>query len=180
MAIAVAGGLAWFAYSSVKSELGLEQSQLNNSSIGVRVNVEKVTRQIWETSPVYGVGLKYFNSGNYGYYAQSANNVVNNELAESGVIGLAGFVILQGSALTAGFRRRRGDPLVVVGLAMVAGQLLHGMVNIYWTAGTVPLPFLILGIALAERTTEPSPSPVAGGLEDDVAPANLSVVASER
>jgi hypothetical protein len=156
---AVAIALAWFAFTSISAELRLERSNLDNSSIGVRVNVEKATRDLWRTSPVDGVGLKYFMTGNYGYYAQAANNVVDNELAESGVFGVAGFVALQGAAALAGWRRRRNGPLVVAGLAMTVGLLLHGMIDIYWTAGTVPLPFLILGMALAEREPQASSRP---------------------
>jgi hypothetical protein len=31
---------------------------------------------------------------------------------------------------------------------VVVALLLHGMVDIYWSAGTVSLPFLIMGMAL--------------------------------
>jgi hypothetical protein len=51
--------------------------------------------------------------------------------------------------LGAGFRRRREDKLVSVGVGVVAGLLLHGQVDIYWIAGSASLPFIILGMALA-------------------------------
>jgi hypothetical protein len=150
---------------SVRAQLNLTKADLQNSSIGVRFNVERETRHIWHTSPIEGVGLKYFNSGQFGYYAQAPNNVIDNELAESGLIGLAGFAALQGGALAAGFRRRRDNSLVLAGFGVVAAELLHGMVDIYWQAGVVSLPFIILGMGLAaapDAPTTPAPKHRAG------------------
>jgi hypothetical protein len=149
LAVLVAAGLGVFVYTTVRSQLDQSQTLLSNSSIGVRFNVERVTRDIWRTSPTYGVGLKYFNTGQFGVFAQAANNVVDNELAESGDIGLAGFFALQGIVLIAGLRRGRKEPLAAAGFGAVAGLLAHGMVDIYWTAGTVTLPFIVMGMALA-------------------------------
>lgn len=150
-AVLIAVILGVFAFISVRDQLSQDQADLNNGSLGVRYNVEKVTRQVWRTSPAYGVGLKYFNTGKFGPYAQPANNVVDNELAESGVIGLIGFAVLQSSVAVAGFRRRRDGVLVTAGLGVVLGELLHGMVDIYWSAGVAGLPFILLGLGLAQR-----------------------------
>ncbi|MDQ1681080.1 MAG: hypothetical protein QOI42_1939 [Frankiaceae bacterium] len=149
LSILVALVLAAFAYTSIRDQLNQSHQDLNNSSIGVRFNVERVTRDIWRTSPGAGVGLKYFVTGSYGPFAQAPNNVVDNELAESGLVGLVGFVVLQGSLLAVGFRRRRQNKLVAVGVGVVAGLLLHGQVDIYWIAGSASLPFMIMGMALA-------------------------------
>lgn len=151
LAVLAAAGLAVFVYTSVRGQFDQSQAAVSNSSIGVRYNVEHATRTVWRTSPVYGVGLKYFNTYAYGPFAVAANNIVDNELAESGVIGLAGFVVLQGAVLSAGFRRGRTQQLAAAGFGTVAGLLAHGMVDIYWTAGTVTLPFIIMGMALARE-----------------------------
>ncbi|WP_375493122.1 O-antigen ligase family protein [uncultured Jatrophihabitans sp.] len=145
----VAAAFIGFGGYSVHQELNQTTLDLNNSSIGVRFNVEHVTREIWQTSPIDGVGLKYFFSGIYGAQAQAPNNVVDNELAESGLIGLTGFVLFQGSMVMAGVRRRRDGQLLVAGTCCVVGELLHGMVDIYWSAGSVTLPFLLFGLGLA-------------------------------
>jgi O-antigen ligase len=154
LAVLVAAGLALFVYTSVRAQLENSQAVVSNSSIGVRFNVERVARNIWRTSPIYGIGLKYFNTGQFGPFSQAANNIVDNELAESGVIGLAGFVVLQGAVLSAGFRRGRREPLAAAGFGAVAGLLAHGMVDIYWTAGTVTLPFIVMGMALARESSD--------------------------
>jgi hypothetical protein len=154
--------LAGITFYSVRHQLNQTQAERTNGSIGVRFNVEKETRRIWRTSPVDGVGLKYFNSGDFGRFAVAANNVVDNELAESGAIGLAGFVLLQTAAFAAGIARRRGDALVGAALGSVGGLLLHGMVDIYWTAGTVTLPFLLFGMALARAPGRDEPRHARG------------------
>jgi hypothetical protein len=142
--------LAVFAALSVHSQLHQTAEQARHGSIETRVNVENETRKIWRTSPVVGVGLKYFVSGKYGALAQAPNVDIDNELAESGVIGLAGYIAFQGTVIGTGIRRRKqGGALVAVGVGVVTGQLVHGMVDIYWSAGVVTLPFIILGIGLA-------------------------------
>lgn len=151
MAAVVGAVLAVFVYTTVRHQLEHSQSVVNNGSLGVRLNVERVTRHIWRTSPIYGVGLKYFNTHTFGPFAAAPNNVVDNELAESGVIGLLGFVFLQAGVLGAAFRRGRKDQLAAAAFGMVAGFLAHGMVDIYWTAGSVTLPFIVMGMALARE-----------------------------
>jgi hypothetical protein len=98
--------------------------------------------------------LKYYNTHSFGPYAFAPNNIIDNELAESGLIGLAGFVFFQVSVGIAGVRRR-GSPLVAAALGVAAGQLLHGMFDIYWTAGVITLPFIVLGMALAGPRVPP-------------------------
>ena len=148
--VAIVGGLALAAGAaiSIRHQFNLNHAALTNSSVGVRYNVEHVTQKIWRTSPIVGVGLKYFFTGHFGPFAYPANNVIDNELAESGVIGLLGFVLFQFGVIAAGIKRR-GTPLVAAAVGMICGQLMHGMVDIFWSAGVSPLPYLILGMALA-------------------------------
>jgi polysaccharide biosynthesis protein PslJ len=150
LVLLVAVVMAAFVFFSIRTDLSQSSADLENSSIGVRRQVEHRTIEIWRTSPVHGVGLKYFTTGEYGSLAQAPNIVLNNELAESGVIGLAGFVVLQGLSIAAGVRRRR-DAMVIVGAGCVLAGLVHGMVDIYWGAATVPLTFLMLGLALGRE-----------------------------
>ena len=152
---------------SIKHQFAQNQQTINTSSIGVRFNVEHVTQKIWRTSPFVGVGLKYFFTGHFGPFAYPANNVIDNELAESGVIGLLGFVLFQIGVLAAAVKRR-GAPLVAAAAGMIFGQLLHGMVDIFWSAGVSTLPYLILGMALAA----PEPATLASGASARVSGAH--------
>jgi hypothetical protein len=169
--IVVGLAVAAAAVISIRHQLNLSRAALDNSSVGVRINVERVTRRIWRSSPFVGVGLKYFFSGHFGPYAYPANNVIDNELAESGLIGLAGFVLFQAGVLVAGIRRRT-TPMAAAAVGVVAAQLLHGMVDIYWSAGVVTLPFLLLGIGLAGRAPAPAAAGPAAGLPAGVRSAD--------
>lgn len=150
VAVLVGVMVAVLAFLSLKDQqTSGPKSEVNNTSYGVRQNVERVTREIWQSSPIYGVGLKYFSTGQYGYFGIASTNAEDNELAESGLIGLAGFLAFQAGAFRAGFLRREDSALAVAGTAAVAARFLHGQFDVYWNAGIVPLAFLTLGIGLA-------------------------------
>lgn len=167
IALLLAAALTYGAYLSIHKQFTQSSSQFNTNSIGVRFNVERETLKIWRTSPIDGVGLKYFRTGDYGFFAQASNNAIDNELAESGVIGAVGFLTMQGLVLFAGFRRRRESQLVLIATGVVFASLMHGMVDIYWSAGTASLPFMILGMALGtpESESELRPDDRVGTLE---------------
>lgn len=144
-AVLVAVLLAGVAAVSVQQQLGAEN--VETSSVGVRQDVEAATQELWRSSPWVGVGIRYFETGDFGRFATASNNAVNSELAESGVVGAAGFLVLHTAALVVLARRRRSE-LGLLALATVSCQLLHGMVDIYWSAGVSPLPWALTGAAL--------------------------------
>lgn len=153
--VALALALGVFMYNSIQAQMDVPNAEFKLNSLGVRQAVEREVQHIWRTSPWDGVGLKYFNSGQYGSLGnQPANNVVDNELAESGLIGMGGFVLLIGCVGAAGWVRRK-DQFVVAGLALVVGHIAHGQVDIYWQAGLVPLPYLVLGMGLGMPSDTP-------------------------
>jgi hypothetical protein len=143
----LATGFAFYAAYSVEQQFHAKDVQTN--SVGVRQNTEADTQRIWRSSPLVGVGVRYFQSGPYGGAVSASNNAVNSELAESGLVGAAGFILFHAIVLGALWERRR-SPVGLAALAVVSGRLLHGMVDIYWSSGLSPLPFLLAGMALAE------------------------------
>ncbi|MCW2528978.1 MAG: O-Antigen ligase [Pseudonocardiales bacterium] len=153
-------GLSIASALSIKDQFSQSSQQFNNSSLGIRFQVEHVTQDIWRTSPITGVGLKYFNTGVYGPLAIPPNNVIDNELAESGLLGLGGFLILN-LGLFAVLIRRRRQVLIRAAAGALAGNLLHGMVDVYWLAGTITFVFLLIGIALSQPVESPKGKPNA-------------------
>lgn len=145
--LAAAFALSFGVYASYSVQQQITSGDVETNSVGVRQDVEAYTRELWRTSPLDGIGLRYFNSGRYGPLAQAPTNAINNELAESGLAGAAGFVFFHGVVLRVLWRRRR-SPLGLAGLAIFSGQLLHGMFDIYWSSGITPLPFIVAGMAL--------------------------------
>lgn len=145
-AAVLAVGFGLYAAQSVQEQL--TSGDVETNSVGVRREVEAFTLDLWRSSPVYGVGLRYTTSGEYGRLAQPSNNAINNELAEAGVAGATGFLIFHLVVLRLLWQRRR-TALGVSALALLSGQLLHGMFDIYWSSGITPVPFLLAGMALA-------------------------------
>jgi hypothetical protein len=146
MALVLAASFTAYAGYSVQQQLTSANAETN--SAGVRTNVEKYTRELWRTSPLVGIGVRYFNTHDYGPLGSAPNNAFDSELAEAGLVGTAGFTFFHVSVLVALWRRRRSQ-LGLAALALVAGQLLHGQFDIYWSSGITPLPFLVAGMAVA-------------------------------
>ena len=153
----VAGALVavlFVGYTGYSVTAQLDSANAETNSVGVRRDVEAKTQELWRSSPVVGVGIRYFTTQDLGQFARASNNALNSELAESGVLGATGFVLFHGTALVVLFRRRRSE-LGLAALATVGCQLLHGMVDIYWSAGVSPLPWMLSGMALAAGSRVP-------------------------
>jgi hypothetical protein len=143
-------GIAALIVASVQNQLQERVETGNpNDSLAQREQVETATFDLWQENWLVGVGLKYFTTGAFGAADQAPNNVLNESMAETGIVGTAGFLILQGVAVLA--LARGSGPLATAGLACVVGRLLHGQVDIYWSAGTAALPWLIAGFGLGEE-----------------------------
>ncbi|MDT4936745.1 MAG: hypothetical protein QOG80_416, partial [Pseudonocardiales bacterium] len=82
--------------------------------------------------------------------------------------------------LAAGMRRRRDDKFVGAGVGVVAGLFIHGMVDIYWTAGAVTLPFIIFGMAIAHAPSRAAPRHAAPAHEPKMIRSARARTLSER
>lgn len=158
IALIIAICLGVFAGISIRNEL----HQRTYNSFTQRTQVEQATRQLWKAHPFTGVGLRFFKTPRYAGY-QPPNNVVDEVLAEAGVIGLAGFVAFVVGSLW-GLARLRGA-LATAALCVVAARFIHGLFDIYWTGGTTTLPWIIAGMALAAATPLRSPTASKPNLE---------------
>lgn len=152
-AAVLAVGFGVFATYSVQQQLSADDVSTN--SVGVRRQVAAYTEELWRSSPLVGVGIRYFNTGEYGLFAQAPNNAITSELAEAGVVGATGFVGLHAVVLASLWRRRRSQ-LGLAALTVFCGQLLHGMFDIYWSSGLTPLPFILAGMSLSAAAAEQS------------------------
>lgn len=123
-----------------------------HSSINQRVDIEAIARDLWRTSPLTGVGLKFFKDPQYGGVSQP-NVIVDEALAESGLIGAAGLIVFMGGSLVL-LRRMDRSELAVAALAVTAARFTHGFADIYWVAGVTSLPWLIVGMALGRHPEE--------------------------
>jgi hypothetical protein len=147
-----AAALALVAALSAKDQLQVEE--INSAT--QRVRIAHTTRELWTEHPYTGVGLRYFKTPRYSEYPEP-NDVVNEALAEAGVIGLLGFVVFVIGSLL-GLSRLKGD-LATAAFCVVAARFVHGLLDVYWTGGTTSLPWIVAGMALASSTLRPESPP---------------------
>lgn len=145
-AVLLAG--SFLAYSGYSVEQQFTSSERRTNSAGVRLHVEAFTRDLWRSSPLVGVGLRYYRTHDYGPDGAAPNNAFDAELAEGGLVGTTGFTLFHIVVIVALWRRRRSQ-LGIAALALVVGQFLHGQFDIYWSSGVSPLPFILTGMSLA-------------------------------
>jgi O-antigen ligase len=142
--IVAAIAIGIFTAISVVNEM--ERGTGRHTSLTVRSEVEKQTRDLWIAHPWTGVGLRFFKTPRYAGY-QAPNNVIDEIAAEAGVFGVIGFVVFVAGTLV-GLGRLSGD-LATAGLCVVTGRFVHGLFDIYWTGGTTTLPWIVAGMGLA-------------------------------
>ena len=160
-AVLAIGFLSYAGYL-VQSQVSDTSATINTNSVAVRNKTNAATLALWRTSPIVGVGIYYYNDPKYqqmNRFLVAPTNAIYEALAEGGIVLAVGFVVFQVGAASVLLRRR--NPLAVAGLALVADRLMHGMVDIYWTAGNSSLPWIIAGMGLAQaaaaRAASPSP-----------------------
>ncbi len=121
-------------------------SQFN--SVNVRVATYEETFELWREHEIAGVGIRFWNDPTVtGTYAGGEpHNLFISALGETGVIGAIGvswFIIGSWWVL-----RKRNDTLGVCARYVVIAQVVSGLADIYWRAGTGTLPWLIVGLAI--------------------------------
>lgn len=151
IAALLAAGFLTYASYLVSGQVANKLETQNTNSVAVRNKTEDATIALWRTSPVVGVGIYYYTDPAYqqvNRWLVAPTNAVVEALAEGGIVLAAGFIIFNVGAVSVLLRYR--NPLAVAGLACVADRLAHGMVDIFWTAGDSSLPWLIVGMGMAQ------------------------------
>jgi O-Antigen ligase len=101
---------------------------------------------VWASNPLAGGGLRWFiSSGNV------PHNLVIAELSEAGVLGLFGLIVLILTLFRALARRR--DPIGEAAYLGLVFLILFGLTGIFWVAGTMTLPMLLVGLAVGADET---------------------------
>jgi hypothetical protein len=105
----------------------------------------------WLPHPITGAGLRWFQANDTGnYIASGVHNIVIAELSEGGLIALVGLAVLLG--ITLRVLRRRRDPLGEAAFLILVCQILFGMTDVFWVAGSFSLAMLMVGLAVGEDT----------------------------
>jgi O-antigen ligase len=100
---------------------------------------------LWEAQPLLGVGFR----GHEPLMpdAMSAHSAYLGLLAETGMLGFVGYLLICGSA-AAGLVRLRHDPTRQVGVALVASYIVYGFVETRAVNFGNPYSIVFLWIAL--------------------------------
>ena len=109
--------------------------------------------KLWLTSPIIGRGLGGFENGvvsvqDYYYETKYAHNHYVEMLCDLGVLGLAAFLALLGTAVWALVKTRKQKPLVVMLLAACVLQMFGQAVSdVIWSVGgCMPMFFAVLAL----------------------------------
>jgi hypothetical protein len=135
------------------SVVTLQDQQVNNpdfNGIVLRANtIDDALNNVWADHPYVGGGLKYFKSASA--QAGGAEQIFVTELAEAGIIGLIGLIGLLGNTLRVLLPRR--DTIGETAFLVFVLEILFALTAIFWIAGTLTLPMLLVGLAAGEETT---------------------------
>jgi polysaccharide biosynthesis protein PslJ len=100
--------------------------------------------QIWQTSPVFGVGLRWWYTNRFGVNFQPPNAEFEM-LTSGGIVGLAGFLIL--FAVAAWFLSKMNPVYGTVAFAVLATRFTQAQFDLYWVAGQASLLWIVAGIS---------------------------------
>lgn len=129
-----------YVISEVSSQLA-EGDQSNSSYQRLTWYEEAI--EIWQTSPIFGVGHRWWTTDRFenGFHPPNAEIEV---LTTTGIIGLIGFL---GMFAAAAWLLMKMDPMYgTVGLAVVAARFTQAQVDLYWVAGQASMLWIVAGI----------------------------------
>ena len=116
--------------------------------------------RIWQTNPLFGVGLRWWYTDRFDTRFQPPNGVLEM-LSTAGLFGLAGFVVLMVGSLVVLWRM---DPRYgLVCLIVILSRLVQGQLDLFWVAVQTSIPFLIVGICLGAQGRELADEPPGVG-----------------
>lgn len=109
--------------------------------------------KLWLTSPIIGRGLGGFENGvvsvqDYYYETKYAHNHYVEALCDLGVLGLAAFLAMLGTAVWALVKSRKEKPLAVMMLAACVLQMFgQAVTDVIWSVGScLPMFFAVLAL----------------------------------
>jgi len=103
---------------------------------------------IWQTQPLVGVGLRWWYTDRFPGGFQPPNALLE-VLTASGLVGLAGFLVLMvGSVLVLW---RIPPEFSMLAVLVVLGRFVQGQLDVFWVAAQTSIPFVIAGICLGTQ-----------------------------
>ncbi|MEV1128800.1 O-antigen ligase family protein [Agromyces sp. NPDC049794] len=142
----------WLIASMVIEQI---ESQNRHNSVFQRLNWFREVYHYWRESPIFGHGLRYwYNDSPVPFQPPQAEIEV---LASAGVVGLVGFLVMWLGIIVVLWRV---DPRFgTLAVAVASARLVQAQFDLFWTAATVSIPFVIAGICLGAMAQEQRNAP---------------------
>lgn len=153
--LVILGGIVAIGYAvSAAADQLTSDNQLNSAH--QRISWYRDALDVWETSPWFGVGLRWWTTGRTEFEFQPPNAEIE-VLSSAGIVGLLGFVVLMGGALVVLWRV---DPRFgTLAFAIVLMRLVQGQLDLYWVAVQVSVPFVVAGLCLGAHALHEAEHP---------------------
>jgi polysaccharide biosynthesis protein PslJ len=122
------------------------------NSVAIRFSQISAAMHVWHTSPVLGLGMRFYNLPQYLYVTAPPNSLIDN-LASTGVIGSLAFVFL----VVVTMRAMNALPRIygTLGLVILLGHYVDGLFDTFWI-GALSIPaFVIAGMSLGVADADP-------------------------
>ena len=154
VAAVIALGFALLPHSAQQRILGNTSSTRYNDDI--RRSYAHDARQVIDDHPLLGVGVGNYHAGQeFDLTAtDDPHEIVLLTTAEGGYPLLVAFGVMQLGAILVVYRRRAGNALAPLAIAVQVSTLVHALVDIYWVRGTPVLGWLLVGAAAATAVTQ--------------------------
>ena len=142
------------AVSVSANDLSRPPDEQRFNSINTRFSAyDQAINEVWVKNRFIGGGLRYFLTPGGGYVAP--HNLVVSEMAETGLFGLMGLLLLL-LATALALRRSKGDLAVLGAMALVL-RVTQGLADIFWVAGPLTIALMLVGMGISDRRVEPRP-----------------------
>jgi hypothetical protein len=122
------------------------------NSVAIRFGQIDAALRVWHSSPILGLGLRFYNLPQYVFVTPPPNSLVDN-LASTGIVGSLAFFFLV--AVTLGALNKLPRIYGILGLVILLGHYVDGMFDTFWIGGLSIPPFVIAGISLGVADADP-------------------------
>lgn len=150
-----------FVLTLVSDQLG-EDNRFNSAN--QRLDWYATTIDIWQTSPVFGVGLRWWYTDRFAGGNFQPPNAELEVLSSVGIVGLIGFLVM---FLVGFWTLWRIDPAYgTVGAAVIVTRFVQAQFDLYWAAGQASFLWLVaamcIGAATRKRELDRPTAPARG------------------
>lgn len=142
--VTIPPGIAFVAFT-VKQQI---ESGNNFNSLFQRVTWFGQSIDVWQSSPWFGAGLRWWYTDRFPVKFQPPNAELE-VLTTAGLVGLAAFLVMVVGVL---ITLTRLDPRYgTLALALMLDRLVEGQFDIFWVSVTTSLPFAVAGVCLGAQ-----------------------------